>query len=129
MNITDAWTRLERMVAADVEPTLEPAVVSDLLDLAKRPDRDGNDPRNADAAADRASTTTYTPGDHVQQAVGVERWWICLIGGISASTAPTWPTLTTYSRTDNTVVDGSVTWIDAGSRHGSPTILARRSCR
>lgn len=116
MDAVAAQARLERMTASAVDPVLDAPALADLMLIAKRPDRTGNDPRNDVAATAWASATLYAPGDLRRQAAGVERWWICLIAGTTASTAPSWPTLTGYARSDTTVTDGTVTWQDAGSR-------------
>lgn len=119
MDAAAAQARLERMVAASTDPVLDAPTVVDLMLIAKRVDRTGNDPRNDDTAASRTGSTIYEPGELVRQAAGVERWWICLIAGTTASDAPSWPTLTGCQRSDTIVRDGTVTWQDAGSRWAS----------
>ena len=46
----DARARLERMIAPDMEPTLSTEDVDDLMEIAKRPDADGNLPSSGDWA-------------------------------------------------------------------------------
>ena len=115
MDETDARARLERMVAADIEPTLDADAITDLMRIAARPDGARNDPRNTSAAPVWTATTVYAAGDLVRQSSTAERWWLCLTGGTSASTTPSWPTLV-YERTDWIILDGTVEWVDAGSR-------------
>ena len=115
MDAYAAQDRLERMVAASEDPVLDAPTLADLMRIAMRVDRAGNDPRNSTTVS-RADSTIYEPGELVRQAAGAERWWICLIAGTTATAAPTWPTLTGYPRGDTIVRDGTVTWQDAGSR-------------
>ncbi len=116
MDEVTAQARLERMVAASTDPVLDAAAIADLLLLARRVDASRNDPRNLTTAAARAASTRYEPGTLVRQEAGSERWWICLIAGTTGTGAPSWPTLTGVARYGVTVVDGTVTWQDAGSR-------------
>jgi len=115
-----ARDRLRRMVAADTDPRLDAEAINDLMTVAARPDRAGNDPRCRVSVTARAASTRYAAGDVVRQASDVERWWICQVPGTTGSTAPGWPVLTGVPRGTAQVVDGTVVWIDAGSRW-SPT--------
>ena len=60
MDETDARARLERMVAADIEPTLDADAITDLMRIAARPDGARNDPRNTSAAPVWTASTAMT---------------------------------------------------------------------
>lgn len=115
MDAASATTALERMVAHDQDPTLDEFEVADLLESAKRPDSNGNLPTNVDGAAAWAASTTYAPGDVITADPAAGRWWVCLVGGTSDSTQPTWPDLDGYVRTSQRIDDNTVTWVDAGA--------------
>lgn len=115
MNAASAAARLARFVAAEEDPVLSSAALADLLTLAQRPDENGNLPTNVASAPVWVTATTYAPGDVVQPSPADGRWWRCAIGGTSASTQPTWPDNEGDLRTGDLVVDGTVTWEDAGA--------------
>lgn len=52
-----------------------------------------------------AVTTAYTVGQCVKPATANGQWYVCVIAGTSAGTAPIWPTTAAA-----TVTDGTVTW-------------------
>ncbi len=116
MEETAALDRLRRMIASDTEPTLDEETIADLLRQSARVDLAGNDPRAVDTAPVHATGTRYAAGDIVRQASDGERWWSCVVAGVTGSTAPTWPVLDGLPRESTIVTDGTVTWLDAGSR-------------
>lgn len=115
MTAAEAAARLARMVASTEDPVLSAAALTDLLLMAQRPDDNGNLPTNVASVASWAASTLYAPGAVVQPTPAVSRWWICLIGGTSGTTQPSWPDLSGQARTEHTVGDNYVTWIDAGA--------------
>jgi hypothetical protein len=115
MDAAAAAARLARMVASEVDPVLDAAALADLLVLSQRPDANGNLPTNLAAADDWAAATVYAPGDVVQPDPNDGRWWVCVFGGTSAATQPSWPDLGGEPRTAHMIVDGTVTWGDAGA--------------
>lgn len=116
MDETTARARLRRMVAADTEPTLDTDAINDLLRQAARVDPAGNDPRARVTADVHAPATLYAAGDIVRQEADAERWWVCVVAGVTGSAAPTWPVLDGLPRESTVITDGTVIWMDAGSR-------------
>lgn len=115
MDAATALEQLERMVASDQDPILDEFEMADLLDSAKRPDSNGNLPTNIDAAGTWTASTTYAAGTVITADPAAGRWWVCLIGGTSGSTQPSWPDLGGYTRTSQRIDDNTVTWLDAGA--------------
>lgn len=111
MDAAEARSRLERMVAFDVDPTLTTGEVDDLFADCARPDSAGNLPGNVSGAAAWASGT-ITVGTIVKG--GTARWWVCVVAGVTGGTEPSWPDLSGSARTRATVADGGVVWCDAG---------------
>jgi len=54
-----------------------------------------------------AATTAYILGAKVKPVTTNGHWYICVVAGTSAGTAPTWPTASA-----GTVTDGTVTWME-----------------
>lgn len=115
MDASTAQERLERLVASTLDPVLDEFEIADLLESAKRPDSNGNLPANVGTAATWAASTTYAPGDTITADPAAGRWWVCLVGGTSDGTQPTWPDLDGSVRSSQRVEDNTVTWIDAGA--------------
>jgi hypothetical protein len=112
-----ARARLERMVAADEEPTLTPTEIDDLLALARRADTAGTAPH-----VPWKATTAYGVGDITVPDPRNAHVYVAAAAGTSGAVAPTWPTVI-----DATVVDGTVTWQEAGADLWVPTYDLRRA--
>ena len=113
-----ARAELEQLVAHDQDPTLSIAEVDVLLDRARRPDAAGNGPQNTPLTAGVwAAATGVLVGAVVL--VGV-RYWRVVVPGTTGTVAPNWPQLAGGGLTCTQVVDGYVTWEDAGTTW-SPT--------
>lgn len=113
MDEAEARQRLERMVAASSEPVLDSTAVDDLVADAKRPDPTGNLPTNVASAPTWAPSTTYVYGAVVTANPPAGRWWRCVLGGISGTTQPAWPTII-GPRSCAQVTETAVVWEDAG---------------
>lgn len=61
----------------------------------------------------RANSTAYSVGDRVAPATPSGRMYRCIVGGTSASSVPTWPSLRS-AYLGQIITDGTVTWEDAG---------------
>lgn len=57
-----------------------------------------------------AASTAYTAGDIVRPTTGNGHLYLCVTGGTSAASEPTWPTVAYNQVTDNTA-----TWMEAGT--------------
>lgn len=91
-----AFVRLARMVAMDEEPVLSDQDLLRLLDKHTR-------------GSVWAAATAYAYGDEIIPATRNGRRYICAVAGTSGATEPDWP-INAFS----TVVDGTVTWEEAG---------------
>jgi hypothetical protein len=116
VNTITAMSRLERMVAASTDPVLDEAALQDLMVLAARVDAAGNSPQNLLTAPSWAATTTHGVNTVIRQDAITERWWQVLTPGTTGAAAPTWPTFTDGAMSGSQVVDGSIVWVDAGTR-------------
>lgn len=56
-----------------------------------------------------AASTVYTAGQVVRPTTGNAHLYVCVVGGTSAASEPTWPTTSRQTVTDNTV-----TWAEIG---------------
>lgn len=99
------------MVASSSEPVLTSAELDDLLVLAKRPDADGNLPYlpwRAQTAYGVDDVVVPDPRNgHLYKVTGA---------GTTGNAQPAWPLAT-----GATVVDGTVTWQEAGLAPWTPT--------
>lgn len=57
-----------------------------------------------------ATETVYSVGDTVKPATANGHWYMCVVAGTSAASAPTWPTT-------GTVTDGTATWQEYASHN------------
>lgn len=114
MNWTEALTRLQRMVAYDVEPTLSSAEVLDLLKDAQRADEDGN---SFDSAPMWKAAYAYVVGDLVTPTTrNGHLYRVTATDGSSGTTEPVWPTTD-----DATVTADGVTYQEYGATSWAPT--------
>jgi hypothetical protein len=110
-----ARARLEALVAVDSDPALTTDEFDLLVGDAKRADAAGNLPSNVDTAPVWQANTPYQHGDVVTASPATGRWWRCIVPGTTGSTQPAWPDQHGRPPGLTEVVDGSVTWLDAGA--------------
>jgi len=110
-----ARLRLAAMVAADSDPTLNDDEFDLLVVDAKRSDAAGNLPANVDSAPVWQASTTYQHGDVVTASPAAGRWWRCIVPGTSSASQPVWPDQAGQPPGVTEVLDGTVTWLDAGA--------------
>lgn len=72
-----------------------------------------------DALAEWEATTSYLVGDRVQPVGGNGKVYRCTSAGISAGTAPTWPT----TGIGSTVVDGTCIWALLSIKHEPTEVI------
>lgn len=111
MDAATALTTLKRFVQWDSKPLLTEPELIDLLRLYRVTDSSGYgfyDPW--------AATTIYTVSSSRTPVASNGHAYIVTVAGTSGGAEPTWPTTT-----GATVVDGSVTWQEAGLYLWTPT--------
>lgn len=94
-----ALAKLKVLVVSDAVPMLEDPEIQLMLD-------------DAALATVYASSTIYNYNDQVLVPVN-GRYYRCVAGGTTSDTVPVWPT-NHQSRIGYLIVDGTVTWNDAG---------------
>ena len=101
----EARAQLAAMVAAHEEPKLDAGEIDELLQLAARPDWEGNPP-----AATWEADTPFVTGDRVEPPERNGHLYEATTTGRTSAREPVWPTAT-----GGTVVDGAVTWKEVGT--------------
>lgn len=105
--------RLRSMVAHDTDPVLDEGDLQSVLDESAVTDLAGNPASNNEDAGEWAASTAVLPGTVI--AVD-DRYWVCVIGGTTGSTEPSWPSLAgTAVDPQRIVADGGVRWADNGT--------------
>jgi hypothetical protein len=100
---------LESMLSWEHDPALTAEEVTRLLNGARTTDADGEPP---DSYVTWLPARSYALGAEVVPVVRNEHYYAVTIAGTSGSVEPVWPTAT-----GSTVVDGGVTWAEAGSAY------------
>jgi hypothetical protein len=127
-----ALARLQRMLQYNVDPVLTSPEVADLLQLART-----TDPNGYVAYDPWAALTIYTVGTNWGLGLDGEVYpgamvrvptannghiYLATVAGTSGANEPTWPTTS-----GTTVVDGTVTWQEAGRYLWTPTYNLNRA--
>lgn len=115
MDRTEAVIRVGLLVDADVDPSFSSLDLERLVDDAARPDAAGNSPLNVASAATWQASTWYSYGDVVTADPAADRWWRCVTPGTSGTSQPDWPDRAGLPPGAGSIVDGDVTWVDAGT--------------
>lgn len=106
MTEAEARAQLESMIAWDSVPALTSAQVTLLVRAARRIDIDRVEPTTYD---EWEASTAYAAGDLVFPVIRNGHYYEVTTAGTSGADEPAWP-----MTNGGTVVDGTVTWTEAG---------------
>jgi hypothetical protein len=126
MDAGEVHDRLRAIVAADEDPVLSVDQTWQCIMASRAPDVAGNTWRNSadGSVGEWVASTAYLPGQVI--AAG-DRYWKCIVGGVSDADEPSWPDLRGYpvageritglpkTRPLRTVNDFGVVWADNGT--------------